>query len=201
MGMRFCGLACIVFLSTALSAQSAAGLQGADPVATAAPSPALPTFSREQIQEMIRLSAEKDMENDKRQRDYTYVERVVEHKLNGKGEVGSTETRTYDVLDIYNEQVRRLTSKDDKPLSAKETEKEDGKIQKIIDKRKNESESDRAKRLKREEKERGDSTGFPAHVYQTRDAHVFETLIKPQRAAALCNGPDQSGKKHGGMIP
>ncbi|HYK50062.1 MAG TPA: hypothetical protein VEU94_10085, partial [Terriglobales bacterium] len=61
---------------------------------------------------MIRLSAEKDMENDKRQRDYTYVERVEEHKLNGKGEVSSTEARTYDVLQIYNEQVRRLTAKD-----------------------------------------------------------------------------------------
>jgi len=66
--MRFSGLACIVFLSTALSAQTADGRQGADRVAPAAPSPAPPTFSRVQIQEMIRLSAEKDMENDKHQR-------------------------------------------------------------------------------------------------------------------------------------
>jgi hypothetical protein len=80
--------------------------------------PAPINLSREQIQEMIRLSAEKDLENDKRQRDYTYVERVEEHKLNGKGQVTSTETRTYDVLEIYSEQVRRLTAKDDKPLSA-----------------------------------------------------------------------------------
>ena len=55
---------------------------------------------------MIRLSAEKDMENDKRQRDYTYVEREEQHKLNGKGEVSSTETHTYEVMQIYNEQVR-----------------------------------------------------------------------------------------------
>src|SRR6478736_6262645 len=127
MGMRFSGLACIVFLSTALSAQSAAGPQGADPVA-AAPSSASPTFSRVQIQEMIRLSAEKDMENDKRQRDYTYVEREEQHKLNGKGEVSSTETHTYEVMQIYNEQVRRLTAKDDKPLSAKDAAKEEEKI-------------------------------------------------------------------------
>ncbi|PYX43424.1 MAG: hypothetical protein DMG83_17295, partial [Acidobacteria bacterium] len=49
-------------------------------------SPAPVTLSREQIQDLIRQVAEKDDENDKRQRDYTYVEWVEEHKLNGKGE-------------------------------------------------------------------------------------------------------------------
>jgi hypothetical protein len=131
------------------------------------------SLSQEQIQAMIRLVAERDMENDKQQRDYTYVERVVEHKLNGKGEIGSTETRTYDVLEIYNEQVRRLTSKDDKPLSAKDAEKEEAKIQKIIDKRKNESEGDREKRLKREEKEREDDRRF---VTEVADAYNFKLV-------------------------
>ena len=133
--------------------------------------PAPIDLSREQIQEMIRLSAEKDLENDKRQRDYTYVERVEEHKLNGKGEVTSTETRTYDVLEIYSEQVRRLTAKDDKPLSAKDAAKEEEKIQKIIDKRKNESDSQREKRLKQEEKERADNREF---VKEVADAYDFK---------------------------
>ncbi len=133
--------------------------------------PAPINLSREQIQEMIRLSAEKDLENDKRQRDYTYVERVEEHKLNGKGEVTSTETRTYDVLEIYSEQVRRLTAKDDKPLSAKDAAKEEEKIQKIIDKRKNESDSQREKRLKQEEKERADNREF---VKEVADAYDFK---------------------------
>jgi hypothetical protein len=133
--------------------------------------PAPVSLSREQIQEMIRLSAEKDIENDKRQRDYTYVERVEEHKLNGKGEVSSTETRTYDVLEIYNEQVRRLTAKDDKPLSAKDAAKEEEKIQKIIDKRKNESDSQREKRLKQEQKEREDNREF---VKEIADAYDFQ---------------------------
>lgn len=133
--------------------------------------PASISLSREQIQEMIRLSAEKDIENDKRQRDYTYVERVEEHKLNGKGEVSSTETHTYDVLEIYNEQVRRLTAKDDKPLSAKDAAKEDEKIQKMIDKRRNESDAQREKRLKEEEKEREQSRQF---VKEVADAYDFK---------------------------
>jgi hypothetical protein len=130
-------------------------------------------LSREQIQEMIRQVAEKDDENDKRQRDYTYVERVEEHKLNGKGEVTSSQTRTYDVLEIYSEQVRRLTAKDDKPLPVKDAGKEDEKIQKIIDKRKNESDSQREKRLKQEEKDREEERRF---VKEVADAYNF-TLV------------------------
>ena len=57
------------------------------------------------------------------------------------------------MLEIYGEPVERLTAKDDKPLSADEAKKEDDKLQKIIDKRKNESEDDRRKRLEKEEKE------------------------------------------------
>lgn len=130
-------------------------------------------LTREQIQEMIRQVAEKDDENDKRQRDYTYVERVEEHKLNGKGEVNSTETRTYDVLEIYSEQVRRLTAKNDKPLSEKDAAKEEEKVQKIIDKRKNESDSQREKRLKQEEKDREEERKF---VKEVADAYDF-TLV------------------------
>jgi len=117
-------------------------------------------LSREQIQTMIRQVADNDDENDKRQRDYTYIERMEEHKLNGKGEVSSVETRTYDVMQIYNEQCRRMTAKNDKPLSPKEAAKEEEKIQKIIDKRKNESDSQREKRLKEEKKDREENRQF-----------------------------------------
>src|SRR5580704_12974829 len=130
-------------------------------------------LSREQIQEMVRQVAEKDDENDKRQRDYTYVERVEEHKLNGKGDVTSTETRTYDVLEIYSEQVRRLTAKNDKPLSQKDAAKEEEKIQKIIDKRKNESEGQRKKREERETKDREDGRKF---VTEVADAYNFKLV-------------------------
>jgi hypothetical protein len=138
-----------------------------------APSPAPTALSREQIQNMIRQVAENDDENDKRQRDYTYIERVEEHKLNGKGEVSSTEIRTYDVMQIYNEQCRRLTAKDDKPLPSKDAAKEEEKIQKIIDKRRNESDGQREKRLKEEEKDREETRQF---VKEIADAYDF-TLV------------------------
>jgi len=127
----------------------------------------------EQIRELLRRAEAKDLENDKRQRDYTYLERDEEHHLDGHGGVKKIESRSSEVLEIYGEPVERLTAKNDKPLSAGEAKKEDDKIQKIIDKRKNESEDDRRKRLAREEKDREEERKF---VLEIADAFNFRLL-------------------------
>ena len=82
-------------------------------------------------------------------------------------------SRTSEILEIYGEQVERLTAKDDKPLSADEAKKEDEKIQKIIDKRKQESEEDRRKRLEKEEKDREEDRKF---VLEIADAFNFRLI-------------------------
>jgi hypothetical protein len=74
------------------------------------------------------------------------------------------------VVVVYGEQVERLIAKDDKPLSADETRKEEERIQTITDKRKNESDSDRRKRVQKEEKEREDGRKF---VLEIADAYNF----------------------------
>jgi hypothetical protein len=131
------------------------------------------TLTQDQIKELIQKAADNDDKNDKVQRDYTYTEREVEHKLDGKGNTKSTDTKTYDVLEIYGEQVEKLIEKDDKPLSPKEAAKEDEKIQKIIDKRRNESDKDREKRLKAEEKDREESRKW---VHEASDAYNFQLV-------------------------
>ncbi len=134
--------------------------------------PALsPALSEDQIRDLIRKTADNDMENDKKLHDYTYVERDEEHKLDGKGEVKSRETKTFDVMEIYGEQVQKLIAKDDKPLSEKDAQKEDEKIQKIIDKRKDESDEDRKKRIAKDEKEREENRQF---VREVADAYNYK---------------------------
>jgi hypothetical protein len=131
----------------------------------------------EQIRDLLRRAEEKDLENDKRLRDYTYIEREERHKLDGRGrvpgEVKKIESRTSEILEIYGEPVARLTAKDDKPLPSDEAKKEDEKIQKIIDKRKNESEEDRHKRLEKEEKGREEDRKF---VLEIADAFNFRLI-------------------------
>jgi len=128
------------------------------------------TVPQEQIRELLRRVAEKDLENEKRLRDYTYIQREEEHKLDGKGQVKKIESRTSEVLVVYGEQVERLIAKDDKSLSPDEAKKEEERIQKITDKRKNESDSDRRKRLEKEEKSREDGRKF---VLEIADAYNF----------------------------
>jgi hypothetical protein len=151
------------------------------------------SLSQAQMQELFRAVAAKDLENDKRLRDYTYIEREVQNKMNSRGKVQSTETKTYEVLQIYGEQVQRLTEKDDKPLSKKDADKEEEKIQKIIEKRKNESDSDRKKRLEREEKDREQGRKF---VTEVADAYNFKLVGTEQvggRDAWVIDGEPRPG--------
>ena len=127
-------------------------------------------LSQEQIQALVRQAADKDLENQKKLRNYTYTQREDEHKLDGDGQTKSTETRTYEIMVLFEEQVRKLVAKDDKPLPENDAKKEDEKIQKIIDKRKNESDGDRRKRVEKAEKEQEEGRQF---VKEVADAYNF----------------------------
>jgi hypothetical protein len=138
-----------------------------------AASRAADTLSQEQIKDLIRRVAENDIANDKKLRDYTYTEHEETKKLNKKGDVTSIESKTSEILQIYGETVEKLVAKNDKPLSEKGAAKEDARVQKIIDKRKNESDSDREKRVKKEEKDREEGREF---VKEVADAYNFRLL-------------------------
>lgn len=150
-------------------------------------------LTQAQMQQLLRVVADKDLENDKRLRDYTYIERQVENKLDGKGETKSTEVKTYEVLEIYGEQVERLIAKDDKPLDDKDRAKEEEKIQKLIDKRKNESDSDRRKREEKEEKEREDGRKFVKEVADAYDFRLIGSESVDGRDAWIISGEPRPG--------
>jgi len=167
--MRTCHATLLfVLLWSGLALGQKDSASSAKPTATAG-MPAL-SLSEDQIRAMIRQAAEKDMENDKRQRDYTYIQREEERKLDGSGRVKSTEVRTNEVMVLYDEPVERLITKDDKPLSGKDAAKEEERIQKILDKRKNESDDERRKRQEKQEKEREQDREF---VKEVADAYNF----------------------------
>jgi hypothetical protein len=179
--MRKLGLAPFVLLALLLPGMPVFGQQdqsaaGTMPAATSLPDlqpDAQGALSQEQMQQLFRVVADKDLENDKRLRDYTYIERDEEHKLDGKGQVKSTEIKTYEVMEIYGEQVQRLIEKDDKKLDTKDAAKEEEKIQKVIDKRKNESDDVRRKREQKEEKDREEGRKF---VREVADAYNFKLV-------------------------
>lgn len=174
--MRMPGLALLPLLAVLLAGLPVFGQQDQSVAVPAASPPDLTPdangkLSQQQMQQLLRVVADKDIENDKRLRNYTYTERDEEHKLDGKGQTKSTEVKTYEVMELYGEPVQRLIEKDDKALDAKDAAREEEKIQKIIDKRKNESEDDRRKRQEKEEKDREEDRKF---VLEVADAYNFK---------------------------
>jgi hypothetical protein len=178
--------------SLALSQQSTPSLQPPAPTSDLK-TDATGVLSPQQIQDLFRKVADNDLENDKRQRDYTYIQREEEHRLDGKGQVKSTETKTSEIMELYGEQVERLVAKDDKPLSDKDAKKEEDKIQKLIEKSKNESPEDRKKREEKQEKEREQNRQFVREVADAYNLRLVGVESLDGRDAYIVDGEPRPG--------
>ncbi len=150
-------------------------------------------LSQAQMQQLFRVVGDKDRENQRRLRDYTYIEREVENTLGGDGQTKSTEIKKFEILEIYGEQVRRMIEKDDKPLDTKDAAKEEEKIQKIIDKRKNESEDERRKREEKDEKEQEDGRKFVDEIADAYNFKLVGTELVSGREAWVIDGEPRPG--------
>jgi len=199
----YTGLATSILLLVLASVSSLSAQQPSKTAETASivvSKPAAPTLpaapgslTPEQMRDLIQKVAANDMENDKRQRDYTYIERDIENSLDGKGNTKSTETKNYEVLNIYGEQVQRLIEKNDKPISEKEAAKEEEKIQKIINKRRNESEKDRQKRDEKEAKGRGEGRQFEREISDAYNFTLLGTELVGGREAWMISAEPRPG--------
>jgi hypothetical protein len=152
-----------------------------------------PSLSQQQIQDLIRKSADNDLQNDKKQRDYTYTQRQEERRLDGQGRVKSTEIRTSEIMELYGEPVERLVAKDDKPLSAKDAAKEERKIQKLVDGRKNESPDNRRKREDKEEKGREQDREFVREVADAYNFHLVSIETLDSRPTYVIDAEPRAG--------
>ena len=198
MRMRSFGLVLFILASWAVFAQQdPSSATPAEPATAHARPNLIPDanggLSPDQMRELTRVVAQNYRDNYKKERDYTYIERDVEKSIGGKGEVKSTEIKTYEIIEIYGEQVRRLIEKDDKPLDPKEAAKEEERIQKIIDKHKNESADDRKKRLEKEAKQHEESRKFVTAVADSHNFRLVGTEVLDGREAWVIDGDPRPG--------
>jgi hypothetical protein len=168
-------------------------------------SPSLPEFaadlkpnangdlSQEQMRKLIKIVTENYRANYKKERDYTYLDRVVQNKLDGKGETKSSESKTYEIVDLYGEQVQRLVAKNGAPLSEDDAAKEEKRIEKLTNKRKNESDGERAKRREEEEKRRQKNREFVCEVADAFDFHLVGSEMLNGRDAWVISGEPRPG--------
>jgi hypothetical protein len=176
--------------------QSAPPASGSQPDASSLPDlkpDASGALSQEQMQNLRQIVIEHYRANYQKQRDYTYIDREVENQLDGQGGIKSTESKTYEIMELYGEQVQRLIAKDDKPLSEKDAAKEKERIEKLTNKRKNESEEDRAKRQAGEEKQREKNREFVREVADAYDFHLLGSEMLNGRDAWVIGAEPRPG--------
>jgi hypothetical protein len=104
-------------------------------------------------QEIVRQSVSHWRRNIDALRNYTFQRRTVADQLDGDGNTKKSEIETYQISIIYGQAYEKLIARDDRPLSEKDQQKEEEKLNKFFDKRKNMSEEERQReREKRQDK-------------------------------------------------
>ena len=120
--------------------------------------------------DLVRRASDAEMENEKKAKSYTYIQRSETKKMDGDGKVISTESETSEVMVLYGEHVERVIAKNDQPLSAKDAAKVEEKIDKFMSDRKNETDEQRKKRLADEQKSEEQEKSY---VSEIADAYNF----------------------------
>lgn len=97
--------------------------------------------------EIVRRSIAAEIENSKRAKNYTFLQRTEDRTLDSAGRVKSARSQTFDVTMLQGSAYRRLIERDDRPLSPKEQKKEEDKLNKSIRDRRSESKAQRDERV------------------------------------------------------
>jgi hypothetical protein len=95
--------------------------------------------------EIVKRSTDRDFTNYENRKNYTYQERTEFRAYDTKGKLTKTEIETHEILILEGQPYEKLVARDDKPLSEKDAAKEEKKMDKEVDKRKNQSAAEKAK--------------------------------------------------------
>jgi hypothetical protein len=95
--------------------------------------------------EIIKRATDRDFTNYENRKNYTYQERAEVREYNTKGKLTKTEIETHEILILEGQPYEKLIGRNDQPLSSKDAAKEEKKMDKEVDKRKQQSAAEKAK--------------------------------------------------------
>lgn len=110
--------------------------------------------------DIIRKSLDRDEANSKQLRNYTYQERQENREYDGNGQLKKDESETHEIMILSGISVSRLIAKNGQPLSAKDAQKEQERIDAMLRRRQNLSPEERARIEKNREKRRAEDRKF-----------------------------------------
>jgi hypothetical protein len=132
-----------------------------------------PVSANDDALPIIREAFDAARANEAIARNYVFHERIEDRHLNKKGQEKKRESMTYDVTLLDHSEYRRLIEINDKPLQAKTAAREQRKIEKQIDKMRNETPKQRRKRLVKVEKGREEGEKFLEEITQAFDFRLI----------------------------
>jgi hypothetical protein len=128
--------------------------------------------------EIVRRSVERDWTDFASRQNYTYQERSEFRQFKGDGKLASSQSETNEILILGGRPYERLIARNDRPLPAREAQKQQEKLDQESVKRQHESAAARA----RDEREREDQRAF---IREIPDAFTFRLL----ETSAVSNQP------------
>jgi hypothetical protein len=116
----------------------------------------LAALAAQDVNDIVRRSLERDQRNARALDDYVYEVRSAETSYDGSGRAKKTKTEVEEVLQIDGSRYRRKIAENGAPLTGREAQREQEKLDQELARRKAEPPRERQKRLERERKQRED---------------------------------------------
>jgi hypothetical protein len=143
--------------------------------------------------EIVRRAMEHDLNNWKKETNYTFVQRIEQRELNSNGSVKSAKSETEEIIFLYGQPYAHLIKRNDQPLSDSEARKVEKKLNDTMDKRRQESPGDRDKRLADFEKRHHEEHSFLLEVPEAYDFRILgEETLNGRSAYVLLGEPRQA---------
>jgi hypothetical protein len=95
--------------------------------------------------EIIKRASDRDFTNFENRKNYTFQERTEFRQYNGKGKISKTEIETFEVLILGGRPYEKLIARNDKPLSEKDAQKEQRKLDDEGEKRQRQTAAEKAR--------------------------------------------------------
>jgi hypothetical protein len=143
--------------------------------------------------ELVRRSVTAELENSKRAKDYTFLQRTEDRELDDRGHVKSSESKTYDVTMLHGSSYRRLIARDDRPLPAKEEKKEEEKLHRSIEDRRSESRTTHDKRVSEYDNRPGRNRRMLSEIPEAFDFRLRGEESIESRPAYIIEGTPHLG--------
>ncbi|MGQ9633629.1 MAG: hypothetical protein ACUVXB_05225 [Bryobacteraceae bacterium] len=121
--------------------------------------------------EIILRSAALDQRDLDLRRNYTYLAKIEQRRLDSQGRLRSSESQQWEILVLYGSPYRRLIAKNGRPLSADEQRKEQAKLEKEMNRRKKTAEKDPGKLSREESRELEEQKAL---LKEIADAFAFQ---------------------------